>query len=403
MVLALWCLLPPAGPRAADVDDWLTDPRSQLPPGERSLNVVLSGDTLSFRGVRLRGLRVEIAARLEGAAVSLRAEAFLAERLLGTLALRQEPGGGGRLELRLHELRFSEAAPLSALLTGLPWPADLVAGSLSGQASLRWEGGFSGLHGPLSLSLEGIGGYYGDIWFTGLDSRVEATMESIGHLSARDWLPASLESLGVGVPIEDLSWRYRFDTAEPSVSIESFRASLLGGDLTAASFDYRPGAAPHRLLLRVEGLDLERVAALAQRPELAITGELSGELPISLTAEGISVDGGRLYALPPGGEIRYRPARPPEDPSPHMALVYDALSNYRFDSLQAGVDYNADGDLLLALELQGINPEMESERPVHLNVNVSDHLPTLIRSLQAARSIREALEQQLRDESPQAR
>jgi len=49
----------------------------------------------------------------------------------------------------------------------------------------------------------------------------------------------------------------------------------------------------------------------------------------------------------------------------------------------------------LEVELRGNNPDMNGGQEINLNVNISDNIPTLLRSLQASRVITDALEQSL--------
>jgi hypothetical protein len=42
-----------------------------------------------------------------------------------------------------------------------------------------------------------------------------------------------------------------------------------------------------------------------------------------------------------------------------------------------------------------MNPELEGGRRINVNVNISDNIPALLRSLQASRAITERLEQRL--------
>ena len=56
------------------------------------------------------------------------------------------------------------------------------------------------------------------------------------------------------------------------------------------------------------------------------------------------------------------------------------------------VFYFEDGELLLNVQLQGSNPDMNNGQPINLNVNIIDHIPSLLKSLQASRVITEELE-----------
>jgi hypothetical protein len=56
------------------------------------------------------------------------------------------------------------------------------------------------------------------------------------------------------------------------------------------------------------------------------------------------------------------------------------------------VDYTEQGDLLLQMRLAGINPDMDANQPVNLNLGVENNIPQLLRSLQATRAIEDILE-----------
>jgi hypothetical protein len=123
-------------------------------------------------------------------------------------------------------------------------------------------------------------------------------------------------------------------------------------------------------------------------------GAVSGELPVSITAGKVEVDAGKLYAEMPGGSIRYLDAPPAGQGNPAMDLVNQALSNYQFQSLESTIDYTPDGELLLGMQLRGNNPDMNGGQPINLNLNISDNIPTLLKSLQAGRVIEDFLQEQ---------
>ena len=56
--------------------------------------------------------------------------------------------------------------------------------------------------------------------------------------------------------------------------------------------------------------------------------------------------------------------------------------------------YDDEGDLVMKMRLSGVNPEMDPNQPVILNLNVENNIPDMLRSLQAVRSIEEVLEAQ---------
>jgi len=60
------------------------------------------------------------------------------------------------------------------------------------------------------------------------------------------------------------------------------------------------------------------------------------------------------------------------------------------------VFYDSNGDLRLEVQLAGVNPDMNGGQAINLNVNITDNIPTLLRSLYAGRAISERLEEYLR-------
>ena len=68
------------------------------------------------------------------------------------------------------------------------------------------------------------------------------------------------------------------------------------------------------------------------------------------------------------------------------------MRNFHFDALSSDVEYTEDGDLVMKMRLSGINPDMDPNQPIILNLNVENNIPELLRSLQAVRSIEDILE-----------
>src|SRR5690606_11857675 len=158
------------------------------------------------------------------------------------------------------------------------------------------------------------------------------------------------------------------------------------------ALSYRFGLARNPLTLQFAGLRLENMLALVEYDGVAATGAVSGELPLTITPAGIEVEGGTLHADQPGGSIKYLDAER-DGGNAGLDLVNRALSDYQFESLSSTIDYRPDGELLLAMQLQGHNPNMNNGQRVNLNLTLSDNIPVLLESLQARRAIEDLLEE----------
>jgi len=146
----------------------------------------------------------------------------------------------------------------------------------------------------------------------------------------------------------------------------------------------------------LRNLDLAQVLSVEQQKGLQGTGVLNGTLPITATAEGVTVVGGTVEAQPPGGVIRY--ATMPEsaklitESDGSLRLVAQALINFHYTVLRVGVEYDENGILDLTARLEGHNPDLKKSPPIHFNLNVQEHVPTLLKSLRRARDLEEAVQ-----------
>lgn len=130
---------------------------------------------------------------------------------------------------------------------------------------------------------------------------------------------------------------------------------------------------PMLLTVGVNDLDLQQLLASLNYPPLSGTGRLNGKLPLSLSADSIEVRDGELTATQPG-VLRYQAPGATED-----NLALKALSNMRYHSLQAKLNYQPSGDYRVGLRLEGKNPQVLSGHPVAFNLNLTGSLPEMIK------------------------
>jgi hypothetical protein len=148
--------------------------------------------------------------------------------------------------------------------------------------------------------------------------------------------------------------------------------------------------------LHAESIELGEMLSIKEFEAIEISGSIGAELPVTIEGNFVTIEGGTLTGEPPGGVIRYLPglAADAADLS-GLELATRALSNFEFETLTAEVDYAADGNLNLQMQLIGRNPDLEDSRPVILNLGVENNIPQMLRSLQAARAVEEILERRL--------
>lgn len=301
----------------------------------------------------------------------------------------------GDVVLQLAAYEFTETEPLSALINPKGIDADIVAGQLEGLANISWSKQLDDswrFGGPIALKLDQLSGYYADYFFVDLNTDLFAEATTPLGMQVANPASASLGRIDIGLPLENLSWQYRFNTLTREVQIIDFDTNLLGGKLSIAAARYNPARDRQQVDVVLSDIRVDSLVNLAEYPGLEADGLISGYIPFIIEGDTISIEKGLVGALKPGGSIRYTPASSLPSSNPSLQLVNDALSNYQYQTMNTEVFYGEDGELLLNVQLQGRNPDMNNGQAINLNVNISDNIPSLLKSLQASRVITDELE-----------
>ena len=321
---------------------------------------------------------------------------------LSTVGLREE--GSIRLTSDLAadsgEIRVVGAInafadrPLTRIFDRLPAGFDLTSGELGLDAGFTWRPRRS-LRGEARLWLNDTAGFYSAIAFTGVNTEVGFDYHARHGLSAD---PATMTAafVDVGIGMAELKANYQLRPNDSAVDVTELEFSAFGGTVRTDPFSLDTGFADQTVMVRVDSLDLTEVLKVQDFETIDVTGRIDAELPVTFGTGGFRVDRGQLTGVAPGGVIHYsQGAAAPQSTGGAMDIVTQALSNFEYDTLSSEVTYTEDGDLILKMQLMGRNPDMESNRPIVLNLGIENNIPQMLRSLQASRSVRDVLEQRL--------
>ena len=304
----------------------------------------------------------------------------------------------GHASINVSELAFSSGdGSLSAWFFRPPFNADVISGSVQASAELDFapaEDGTWLIDGPLTVITRELSGFYEDTAIVGVSVSLQGELRQ-----SRDFVSTApgridIERIDPGVPVEHIGLGFDINTPATQATIKDITASLFGGTVSSPGLTYDWSAEENHLAVRIDRLDISRMLALAAYDSVQATGYISGNLPITLRGTTPSIGAGSLAAETPGGAIRYRSATG-NTGNPALDFVNQALSNYQYSLLDTTVDYRTSGELALAVRLQGLNPDVNNGQRINLNLNISDNIPDLLRSLQAGRSIADTLERQL--------
>tara|TARA_A100000171_G_C2138783_1_gene152748 strand:+ start:3959 stop:6595 length:2637 start_codon:yes stop_codon:yes gene_type:complete len=301
--------------------------------------------------------------------------------------------------LKVSSITFDDADnSLSDFINPLPVPVDLVSGVFGGEAALTWrlpeEEFLPVVTGSVDFKLTDIAGFYDNIGFLNLNTRLHARLKEDLHLESVTEEPFRIGRLDVGFPIEDIKTTYRFDSAKPAIQLRDAEMTMFAGRVTADQMVYDATMQTNSNTLLLERIDIEQILSISAYEGIIATGIVNGEIPMTIRGSQLTVSDGSIVALPPGGIINYR-GDSTDTGNNNLDLAYGALSNYHYSQLEADVDYMADGELLLSVRMEGLAPAIDNQR-INLNINIQDNIPTLLESLQAGRDIAESVQLQQR-------
>jgi len=376
------------------LEDLSVSELNQVLSANLGIHVPQSVATFEQRIVNLPGVKGQVSYQGGNGAVDLQT---LGLHQNGSIKAQHDlDTGAGQLTISDAGASFG-AQSLSSRVS--PWGEDwdIAAGNLALDLQANWtqSGADLDFDGQSSLRLQGLAGHYGDTAFAGLSTSLASAYDT-GKGSTV--LPSSItvDLIEMGLPIENISASYTLYPNEMAFDMADLRMAAFGGVVRADPFSFRTASNTNTVLMRAEAIQLSRLLTLEEFDAIEVSGTVGAELPITIVGDSLTITGGSLFGEPPGGVIRYHSgSEPDETDTSSIGFVTQALSNFKYETLTSEIDYNADGDLKLQLQLTGRNPDLDTNRPVVLNLGVENNVPQMLKSLRAARTVEDILEQRL--------
>ena len=326
----------------------------------------------------------------------------------------------GSLRATLVPRPFSPSGTtLSRLIMPWEYPFDVTAGRLALSGAVTWgadprrvstgsddgqkPGGVIVKQGRVAIMAKDLDGYYEDIPVEDVNTTITVNATSLDDVTMAGPAQVRIGRVDPGVALENIALTLRLgrlgfgDSAgQPRVDLTDVSAQTLGGRVSSPRISFDPARPSTRFMLKVDGVQLDRLLQLEQQQGLEGSGVLDGSIPITLNGKTVTIHEGHVAVRPPGGVIRFAPLDETRQmlvqAKPEMELVLRALENFRYDVLRTEVNYREDGTLSLETRLEGKNPDMTESPPVHFNLNVEENIPALLQSVQVVKDIEQRLE-----------
>jgi hypothetical protein len=206
-----------------------------------------------------------------------------------------------------------------------------------------------------------------------------AEIDSLVPFTTRPGQQLSAGLLDVGLPLTDLLAAFRIEPG-PRLMIETARLSLAGGEVTLPPVGLDLAQPQAELALAVRNVDLAALLELAAIEGLTATGTLTGDIPVTVQADGLLIRDATLAATGPG-TLRYAPSTTPSallGGGESVTLALQALSNFQYSDLTLTVNRAAGGDTVALMHVEGRNPDFYGGHPVEFNLNISGKLDQIL-------------------------
>lgn len=295
--------------------------------------------------------------------------------------------GIGRGTVHSKPIRFSEQQRfLPNIIPNWQWPADLVAGSINLSGQLNWDG--AAVAAIIDVRLNKLGSFYREVLFNGIDGTV-----TLDWPEARAAIEVTAEQLQAGMVMNNLALSAGF--SDGNVLIKTVQLSLFEGILSTSNITIDPQNVEFKSIIALQGMELSKLLGVEQGIEGS--GIIDGQLPIEVSGPTLMINNGELKARKPGGVIRYTGTVPAAAirTSPELQMAIDALKNFHYKVLDINASYAENGKMTLAIRLEGRNPDMRNSRPVNFNLNVTEDVPSLVKSLMLTREISDNLQKRI--------
>jgi hypothetical protein len=301
----------------------------------------------------------------------------------------------------------AESHSLSQLVSPWSYPFDLLAGNLKLWSQASWSS-----KKPFNLTArvkleDGGGTLANDAVFSGLAFDHELELLPALH-SLRAGI-IDLKHLDSGVTSSNISTRLSLQTAGtgslPQLVVQELHGDILGGTFSSDNFIFDLNKKTNHFTIKTSDIDLAKIVETQQLDSIEVTGRVDGTIPIEISEQGLSIEHGALVNAVRAGTIRYNPAAGSEQlrQNPLTAIALDALKDFRYSHLSADVNFVPDGTLTVDLQLQGTSPGLDTNRPVHLNINTEQNLTALLKSLRFAQGISDRIDEKVRRQYEKSR
>lgn len=304
----------------------------------------------------------------------------------------------GQFKLALNAFPLTKSQLAKQLIKTSGLPMQVKSGDVEMNADLRWGPTINdGMSSRVYLQLNNVEGYYAQNSFTGLNANIAVDGWKSWSLSK----PVSLhlDEFNIGFPVTDIS----IDIAQVKkplnaralIAVNQFSAQALDGSVLAKDVEIDFNREVNEFRVYLFNLSLEKLLELNQTQDLIVNGVFNGELPIKLEDDRLSIKDGWLKVDDRGGVIKYSRIKDVLKGDPNVELLATLLDNFHYETLNAELNMQPDGETVLATTIVGKNPNLETGGAVSFNPNIELNLLKMLYNLRLLSRVAEEVTNQV--------
>lgn len=293
--------------------------------------------------------------------------------------------GTGEVTLRMTGLTFTPTLQPYLLSEAARGVVENVTGSIGGFVRARWNEGGVATEGQFDLNnLSMATGGLGPV--EGVTGQVRVT--DFAELTTPPGQTVRIAKLNPGIAMENGLIRFQMLPGQ-TLKVEQASWPLADGRLLVEPTTVALDQPEKQVTLRIDSVDLEKFIGLMEMESLKATGQIEGELPLVITRQGASIHDGYLRTKG-SGTLSYSGPVPATEGN--AKLAFDALKNFKFNSITLTVEGDLAGDIFTGIRFDGMSQASLSPVswfralktrgiPFKFNVNVKAPLRSLMSSI----------------------
>ena len=210
----------------------------------------------------------------------------------------------------------------------------------------------------------------------------------------------AMQSFNPGIPFHNGLVRFSYDASKKdALFIHDASWKVANGDMSFKDLPLSLNRPQASFEIDINNLSLQQLLALAPLDGLSATGTVSGMLPIKIDGKDLFIQNGTIETDKPG-TIRYAPKDLPaflqDAGNQNIVFLRQALNNFHYQKLGFTINGKTGADQEISLKAEGRNPDLETTRPIILNLNLQGALENILQHHVQAYKIPDTIHEQIR-------